>query len=163
MWLLQTDPDYFYEVATYWNQHNLNTISGAKANKDVKIHALGAGLVIYSITQVEDWESLEDELRNVRVEFEANREAIRYGQHLPKTYDQALGCLENLVLEVLFHKATHLKELCYVLPAWKPMWRVQQKLDNAQYVLDYAPDWFNYVDPICLRLWALGAIGEQPQ
>ena len=38
---------------------------------------------MYSITQVEDWESLEDELRNVRVEFEANREAIRYGQHLP--------------------------------------------------------------------------------
>lgn len=127
MWLLQTDPAYFCEFATYWNEYNYNALPGAKATKDTKIHALGGRLVIYSVTQVQDWESLEDELRHVRGEFETYSEVIRHGQRLPKTYDQALVYLEKLVREVLIHKSIHLKTYVMYLQPGNPGGQLKNK------------------------------------
>ncbi|KAL8831337.1 MAG: hypothetical protein Q9191_000924 [Dirinaria sp. TL-2023a] len=163
MWLLQTDPAYFYEFATHWNEYNYNALPGAKATKDAKIHALGGRLVIYSVTQVQDWESLEDELRHVRAEFETHREAISVGQGLPKTYDQALGYLETLVHGVLIHKSIHLKELCHVSPAWKSWWTVEEQFGADKFILAPKPDIVGTEDLLLLRLGALCTIGERPK
>ena len=161
MWLLQTDPDYFCELATYWSEYNIYTIPGAKATKEVKLHFLGGRLAKYSMTQVEEWELLEDELRYVLQIFDVGREAIRPGGHLPEAYDQALGRLELLVTELLIHKSEHLKELYAVSPAWKHMYRVEENLGGGKLALSFTADW-KPDDPVYNRLMALGAIGERP-
>lgn len=125
LWLLQTDPAYFYEVAAYWHKYNLSTLLGARTmdTKDAKLHSLGGRVIVYSITQAQDWDFLSEELRNVQRQFVTHPEFTKPGRHPPKAYDQALGRLEVVVINRLNHKSGHLKEHLFSSPAWRSRWK----------------------------------------
>jgi len=160
LWLLQTDPAYFHEVAAYCHKYNLSTISGANIKKDANLHNLGGRIVVYSITQLQDWEFLSEELRNVRMQFETHREAIKPGRHLPEAYDQALGRLECVVINRLTHKSNHMNEQFFVSPAWRSKWKVGEHLGDGSVGALLDPRGMNHLH-CCLM--TLGAIGQRPK
>jgi hypothetical protein len=160
LWLLQTDPAYFYEVAAYCQMYNLSTISGAKSIKDAKLHNLGGRIIVYTITQLQDWDFISEELRNVRRQSETHREGIKPGRHLPEAYDQALGRLEYVVINRLIHKSMHLKEQMFTSPTWRSMWKVDEHLGDGKITASFDPSGMNHLFG-CLM--ALGAIGERPK
>ena len=95
--------------------------------KDVKANVLEGRVIVYSITQVQDWNHLSEELHYVRQQCKVYHENIRTSQPLPIAYTAALDCLHVLVVSSLIDKACHLGEPTYVSPAWRSMWQV-----NAQ-------------------------------
>ena len=166
LWLLQTDPAYFHEFASYWNEYNVGTVSGAKMTKDAKAHALEGRVMCYSVTQALDWNHLAEELRYVRQQYEAHHKYIKLGQPLPESYDRAIGSLQLLVINRLIYKSTHLKGLTLVSPAWKSMWKVDPKLSGVQTCVERKDGGvINYrqiykSDHI---LYCLAALGERPE
>ncbi|KAL8945974.1 MAG: hypothetical protein Q9222_007569 [Ikaeria aurantiellina] len=124
LWLLQTDPAYFHDFASYWNEYSVGNIAGSKMSKDEKLHALEGRVLQYSATQALDWNQLAEELQYVRQEYRAHHKKIRCGCPLPESYDRALGALQLLVINRLIHKCHHVGELAFASPAWRSMYKI---------------------------------------
>lgn len=159
LWLFQTDPAYFYGIATYWHKNNMTTLPGAEKVKDLRLHNLAGKLVADPIAQLRDWEFLSLGLCTVRQEYETNQGIIEPGSRLPQSYSQAVGQLESMALHLLIGKSWLLKGLLYVSPAWKSMWKVKDYLGNGQQTASVP---HGLMDELYHRLMALAAVCERP-
>lgn len=117
MWLLQTDPAYFHEHATYWKEYNISTLSGCKHTKAQKANYLAGRMMRGPITQAQGWDSLVKQIKEVKRKYQKNAAKIRPGHALPESYDRALGFLFFIVTNLLNYKAGALAELTCVSPA----------------------------------------------
>ena len=122
LWLLQTDPNYFYDITLYWSQHNLGRVSGARPKKAVINQYLGGRVLLYATNQVGEWNLIEEQLRQVQQQFKQNKADIKSGHLLPEQYDRAVGALVLVLYNILQHKATHINELRVTSPAWISRW-----------------------------------------
>ena len=122
LWLLQTDPAYFYDITLYWNQHNTSRISGARPEKAAVHQFLWGRVLFYAISQVREWYFIEEQLHQVQQQFKLNKAAIKPGQKLPEQYDRAVGALVLVLFNIMQHKSTHIHELRFTSPAWISKW-----------------------------------------
>ena len=135
LWLLQTDPAYFYDFASYWEQHSLFAIEGAQMSKEAKAHELQGRVFAYSVAKAQDWDHLAEELSHVQREHKINCGNIKPSQPLPETYDRALGGLVLLVINRLILRATRVKELTFCSPAWKDDYKIIKQIDHKKVAL----------------------------
>lgn len=122
LWLLQTDPTYFYDITLYWSQHNISCFSGARTKKAVVNQYLGGRVLLYAINQAGEWHLIEEQLRQVQQQFKQNKADIKPGQQLPEQYDRAVGALVIVLYSILQHRVSHINELCVLSPAWISRW-----------------------------------------
>ena len=165
LWLLQTDPGYFHDFASYSKEYNLGTINGAEMNQDARARALTGRVICYPIAQVQEWNCLAEELHHVRQEYEAHKDMIKAGQPLPEAYDRALGSLLFVIQSRLKAKANHLKELAFTSPAWKGMWQIHECLNKDDTLLkrkDGRIIDFREIYKTDHILYCLLALGEKP-
>lgn len=101
LWLLQTDPAYFHDFASYWREYNVGTISKSTMTKDAQIHFLEGRVICYSVTQAQEWNDFAEELQHVREQYSVHHKDIKPGLLLPETYDRALGGLLILAINML--------------------------------------------------------------
>ncbi len=105
LWLLQTDPTYFYELIsywkTYWKTYNVGTLSGSKITKDQQANLVEGRVVFNSVAQAQEWNDFAAELQYVRHLYIAHKQDIKPGSPLPESYDRALGGLMIVAISVL--------------------------------------------------------------
>lgn len=135
LWLLQTDPYYFHNSASYSKEYNLGTINGAVMTQDARACALEGRVFCYPITKVQEWNCLAEELHYVRQQYEAHKDKIKAGQPLPESFDRALGSLLFVIQRLLKAKAKQLKEIAITSPAWKEMWQIDEYLNQDDTLL----------------------------
>ena len=131
LWLLQTDPAYFYDLTIYWSQHNASCVSGARSEKAAINQYLGGRVLFYAIHQVGEWHLVEEQLRKVQQQFKQNKADIKPGQLLPEQYDRAVGALFLVLFNIMQHRATHINELCFISPAWISQWETEPELSGS--------------------------------
>lgn len=134
LWLLQTDPGYFHDFANYWREYKVDNLSGANTTKDTKLRYLESRVFLEPVHKIHHWTLLDEHLRCVKSEFITYRKAIGPGQQLPETYKRSLEYLKLLVIGLLVKKLTELKELLFVSPAWRSIWKVDTELGDSQVV-----------------------------
>lgn len=122
LWLLQTDPTYFFEHLSYLSEYSLNNVSGCDWTLEMKVHELHARLMLFPVAEVQDWTVLLVEVKHVQDEYLAHKQDITPEKSLPESYDRALGALTSLVNKQLAYKSELLKQLTYVSPAWRSLW-----------------------------------------
>lgn len=134
--------------------------------KVAKRRFLEGRIMCYSVTQAQDWDNLAEELQYVQQEYQAHKGSIKPGRNLPESYDRALGCLVLLVINCLINKATHVKELTFVSPAWKSMWQVEPELSGKETCMrrkDGRMINFKEIFKTDHILYCLTALGERPE
>ncbi|KAL8966046.1 MAG: hypothetical protein Q9183_003546, partial [Haloplaca sp. 2 TL-2023] len=132
LWLLQTDPSYFHSIASYWNENNRTKVPGARIDPKKTLNCLADRIVRYSVTQALDWQIITDELEYVLIQYEAHQQDIGPGKPMPKQYEAAVGGLLHYTNTAIRKKARHLRELAYISPAWRPMWRFNTEYSDGK-------------------------------
>jgi len=101
LWLLQTDPTYFYELISYWKNYNVSTLSGSKMTKDQQANLVEGRVIFNSVAQAQEWNDFAAELQYVRDLYIAHKQDIKSGSPLPESYDRALGGLMIVAISAL--------------------------------------------------------------
>ena len=100
LWLLQTEPNYFYERVKCLNEwwydkvEGLDKIEGLKA---IKHNNIAYFLTIGAYQRARDWQWILQQCRIVKQERETYMRQRHTGPQLPKQYEQALGGLSFLI------------------------------------------------------------------
>ena len=167
LWLLQTDPDYIHELASYWYKHNIARVSEVKQARATTNHYLGQRVLLYSVTQFQKWQLIEEQLSVVQQQFKTHCANIKPGAKLPEHYDRAISALAFVLRGILTHKATHVYELTFVSDAWITKWEAIPGLHDESGVpirprnnIDMN---FRYTYESDRILFYLAALGQGPE
>ena len=101
LWLRQTDPEYFMEVANRYNAQAPYTHSGIKKlgifTKNEKMNDLANFMTLNPVNRWRDWQCILEECQAVKREMNACNQAICLGKPLPSEVERALGCLSAVL------------------------------------------------------------------
>ena len=166
LWLLQTDPAYFYEFASYWNEFNLGALPGSSWTQDTKAQFLESRTTREPFAHVQCWNILTEELQHVRQEYVAYSQSIEPGHPLPESYDRALGCLTLATMNLLRFKVTGLNELSWVAPAWRSLpivyvWKHRQATSTPVHGSNHLDHRERYLTD--RKMFYVAALGEMPE
>ena len=100
LWLLQTEPGYFYESAKHLADCYYDKIKGLSHVHRIsttKHDNIACILTIGTFQRARDWNYLLEQCQIVKQERETYVSKPHIGTKLPKSYEQALGCLKFLL------------------------------------------------------------------
>jgi hypothetical protein len=110
LWLLQTDPSYMHSEITYFKSSKLGSILHDDGSKKV-YHYAAVVLTNEPIDRAQDWHYIVEECLNLQHVHRSFRDNVKAGESLPPKYNDAISCLELLVVNVLFRRAKMLSKL----------------------------------------------------
>lgn len=127
LWLLQTDLDYFYERASYFEQRQFEAVSGLKelrpGTAKMKWDNVAYIMTIQVMAQARDWQYLLDECEIVKQECLRSKTDICTGWPLPARYERALGSLQMLLKRAASMQRMTLMRLILKSPAFQSKWK----------------------------------------
>ena len=100
LWLLQTEPNYFYERVKCLNEWWYDRVEGLdkiERVKAIKHDTIAYFLTIGAYQRARDWQWILQQCRIVKQERETYMGQRQTGPQLPKLYEQALGGLSFLI------------------------------------------------------------------
>jgi hypothetical protein len=111
LWLLQTDPSYMHSEISYFSNSRLGNIIRNDIGSTKVYHYAAGVLTDVPINRVQDWYYIVEECMNMQKIYQAVGDNVHPGQPLPPKYNDALACLELLVLNVVLKRVKMLSSL----------------------------------------------------
>jgi hypothetical protein len=123
LWLLQTEPAY---IRRYIRVLTQGEFFNAVQTQDK--YTMIMGELSHDVLTYWWWQWVQDECRNVKKQYVPFRDNINLGERLPPKYDQALGALELLLVNLMHARSRHLQAVIPQRPGFRHLWSIKQTI-----------------------------------
>jgi hypothetical protein len=117
LWLLQTDPSYIQQTIAAARNMKLSA-QMVKAGDRFQVRVCQAAIML-PVRRVHEWHDVVTECQNLRAAQEIHLSNIRCGRALPVDYENAAGCLEIRVINLLINRTEDLLIAIQESPAFE--------------------------------------------
>jgi hypothetical protein len=121
LWLLQTEPAYMRRYIRVLTQGELFKTVLIQETYLIIVEEL-----LHDIQTYWWWQWTLDECENVKRQYSSFRDSIQRGQRLPPKYDQALGALELLLVNLMHARSKHLQAVIPQRPGFRHHWSIDR-------------------------------------